>query len=128
MSKHTPPLYALVSITETEGLEDGKYWVKFPAVPELALKPFENGKWNANYIYIADSYLRPLPEGTVAVSERELSRLLGRVWEASQQRHAEEEADYYGKKEEKYKVKRKPDYIASVLSEFITTKLAQMGE
>lgn len=109
MKNNTPPLYALTPITETEGLEDNK--------PVYGLYEF------ANIQRLRDSkatnYLRPLPEGTVAVTNAQLEKLILETWEQAD-RTADEYAQYpYGR----FNGYQQPDKEA-----FIQTKLAQMGE
>lgn len=116
MSKHTPPLYALVPITETEGLESREYIVVnkngFPFLTKY--KTTDPDGWveldkPSNFKH----YLRPLPEGTkilkpgeVAVSEEELLKFGNDIL-----------AYCSGF-----------DAVPEIVTRFIQTKLAQMGE
>lgn len=78
MSNHTPPLYALVPITETEGLKEGVFYELY--IPDfLGLTHWGKNKLEAGGKWRVDPpegsfYLRPLPEGMVAVSREELER------------------------------------------------------
>lgn len=78
-SNNTPPLYALLPITDTEGLPDGQYRCLNKYGKESDVKySFDDGKWFARVaieLYQFTHYLRPLPEGTVAVSEERLRQL-----------------------------------------------------
>lgn len=118
MSKHTTPLYALVPITETEGLENGKWYIVKTTDGDAHEMLFDGKEWHGNHEPYA--YLRPLPEGTVAVSVELLEVIQGLF------------------DEKKNNPKNKGSRLLAAWNklaiefhkykQFITTKLAQMGE
>lgn len=74
-------LFALTPITDTEGLEDGQYRClnKYGIESDVKYSFFE-GKWFAKVaieLYQLTHYLRPLPEGTVAVPHDLLMEIKG---------------------------------------------------
>lgn len=97
---NTPPLYALTPIDQTEGLESGWY-TGINKEGDMALMDFSFGEWFEQNRFKPVSYLRPLPPGTVPVSEDELLELLDRARDMPEQAAAHE------------------------INQFIQTKLAQ---
>lgn len=149
--QHTPPLYALTKITDTDGLPEGRYIVKNDyGMFEVS---FDNKyQFNEEFTDCSDltHYLRPLPPGTqvlppgmVAVSEEELA-----IWSVTLVIEFHEWVGKQGYKISHYAAKgeavhlheskgstpfhelKDNDYCTTkeLYQQFIQTKLAQMGE
>lgn len=125
MSKHTPPLYALTPITETEGLEETYYrCIKHP-FEAAVFALFKDGEWlcNNHDPSVFTHYLRPLPEGTVAVSPANLEDFIEWLADNYEREHKEIRSNLWFKNEDGLEYTTK-----EVVAQFITNKLAQMGE